>query len=72
MTFDVSDLNDDERQVVRRVAENALARIRLGRVKYGPLEIDNDERNWGREAREEMTDGDIYLVIDEIAAERKR
>lgn len=64
------DLNSDERAIVRRGMERRIARLMLGRQKYGPLDLDGDHRDWLEEAGQEMDDGGIYF--DFLAEKQSR
>ena len=72
-------LNDDEREVLTRInagwdsgfVQLCEARLRAGATAYGPLDIDNDDRDWTAEAREEKADQAIYETIARIRQERK-
>lgn len=52
-------LGPDEIRVLERIAE----RLAMGRKQYGELAVENDPRDWKREASEELLDGCVYLAI---------
>jgi len=52
----------------RRVVERILARLELGRQRYGELDI-SKPREWRRELSEELLDAVIYDTIEAIRAE---
>jgi hypothetical protein len=58
----------DELDVLGFVAD----RLRLGRGRYGPLDIGTDGRDWRRERLEEAADGLIYSAIEVLKAELLR
>lgn len=43
-------------------------RVNWAREKYGPLDLANDRRDWGREAYEEQLDGLFYLACGALKA----
>lgn len=53
------DLGQDERRVLIGVAR----RLQIGRERYGDLRLATDQRDWGREAEEELLDALIYRQI---------
>lgn len=53
-------LHGDELRVLSTLAE----RLAMGRRQYGPLRIENDQRDWRKEAAEEALDLSVYLTID--------
>ena len=55
---------DDEFRVIRAIA----ARLQKGAREYGGLNIDND-RDWGRELREELLDAIVYATVLELRNE---
>lgn len=55
-------LNRDEMAVVIEVAEG-LCR---GRAIYGPLDMANDQRDWRREAQEELRDCLVYIATERL------
>ena len=57
----------DEQRVIDRV----LARLELGRRRYGPLNLAGDRRNWRRERFEERLDALVYDVCAELADEER-
>lgn len=59
-------LAGDELEVVGMVIE----RLRLGRSRYGQLDLARDERVWSREAAEEVIDGLIYAAIGAVVEAR--
>lgn len=61
-TVDVTGLGPDEIRVVRAI----VARLRLGQVRYGPLDIASNPKDWRKEASEEFLDGAIYLAMQTI------
>lgn len=54
-----SELGVDELAVLCLVAE----RLRLGRERYGPLQVATDRRDFGVEALEEVADGLVYAAV---------
>jgi hypothetical protein len=52
----------------RRVMERLLARLELGRRRYGELDI-AAPRNWRRDFGEELLDALIYDTIEELRQE---
>lgn len=54
------DLGPDERRVLEVIA----ARLSMGARQYGPLDVPGDEREWRREAVEELLDGCVYLACE--------
>lgn len=58
----VGGLGRDELRVLVRV----LDRLRIGRERYGPLDIAGSDKDWHREALEEHLDGAIYLAMDSL------
>ena len=61
------DLSDDEQEVLSEM----LKRIEMGRDQYGPLDIDNDPRNFRQEAAEEWVDLAVYSIADAIRKRRR-
>lgn len=53
-----ADLGADELRVLLLVAE----RLAKGRQRYGVLQVDNDGRDFRREALEEAADGLVYVA----------
>jgi hypothetical protein len=53
-------LGNDEARVVIAVAK----RLALGRRCYGALRIQQDPRDWKKEASEEALDAAVYLAAD--------
>lgn len=51
-----------------RVADRVLARLELGRERYGLLDLAKP-RDWRRELREELLDSLVYDVAGELAQE---
>lgn len=49
-----------------RVLDKLLARLELGRKKYGPLDL-GKARDWDREESEELLDARIYQACAELA-----
>lgn len=60
----LGDLAGDELDVVGVIIE----RLKLGRERYGQLDIASDPRDWCEEAREEAADTPIYLAIETLKA----
>ena len=54
----IARLGCDERRVVSAI----VARLELGRRRYGRLHLDSDPRDWRREASEEGLDLAVYLA----------
>jgi len=63
-----AELNADEIEVLALVAE----RLVMGRIQYGPLNIDRDPRDWGLESRAEILDKTAYDAIQMIKFLRLR
>jgi hypothetical protein len=55
----IRDLNRDELSVLCKCA----SRLWAGRASYGQLCLRTDERDWGKEAQEEMIDAALYLAM---------
>ncbi len=51
-------MNEDELRVVGFIA----ARLTLGRADYGPLDVESDGRDFGREIDEEAADLLVYAA----------
>lgn len=58
----VAGLGPDELRVVMHVIE----RLRIGRERYGPLDLATNPKDWRNEATEEFLDGAIYLAMDAV------
>lgn len=52
-----------------RVIDALLARLELGRERYGQLVLAKDRRDWRRERREELLDAIVYEIADELVAQ---
>jgi hypothetical protein len=61
-------LGNDERAVLDMLTQ----RLTLGQSRYGELVIDQDSRDWTREALEESLDLAIYLSIRLHQLDRQR
>lgn len=61
-------MNDDEREVLLCVWE----RLEKGRQTYGPLDLDNDERDLEKEWLEEAIDGFAYTCMMTVKRRRQR
>lgn len=64
----VGALAGDELDVVGHV----IARLQLGRERYGKLDLGNEQRDLVREALEEAADGFVYAISECIRVERRR
>lgn len=53
------ELGPDELRVLERVAQ----RLAMGRKHYGLLNIEKDQREWTKEATEEVLDMSAYLAL---------
>jgi hypothetical protein len=58
----VAGLGPDELRVVMHIVE----RLRIGRERYGPLDLSSNPKDWRNEATEEFLDGAIYLAMESI------
>jgi hypothetical protein len=63
----LEDLGPDEITVLTRIAE----RLAMGADTYGPLEIARDDRDFRKEAREEVEDALVYLACAWLKAEEE-
>ena len=61
-------LGGDELEVLRHIAR----RLVVGGRQYGALSLDTDDRDWNREAEEELVDAMVYRACRSIVAERQR
>jgi hypothetical protein len=52
-----------------RIVERVLARLEIGRQRYGLLDLSADRRDWRRERFEERLDALVYDVAGELAEE---
>ena len=52
-----------------RVIGVVLARLELGRQRYGYLDLNRDRRDWKREEAEEHIDAAVYRACDELDRE---
>jgi hypothetical protein len=59
----------DELRVIDVILERVL---KVGRDSYAPLDLARDERDWGREAADELADALFYLAAREVAATDRR
>lgn len=59
--------SDDERAVLSEM----LRRIEVGRENYGELDLDSDERDFRKEAREEAVDWLVYDIAGSLKRERE-
>jgi hypothetical protein len=59
----------DELRVLDAILERIL---KVGRESYAPLDLARDERDWGREAADELADTLFYLAAREVAANDRR
>lgn len=59
-------LAGDERAVLLALAKRLVA----GRALYGQLELEHDQRDFLREASEELLDATVYLTIDVLRRAR--
>jgi hypothetical protein len=62
-------LNDHEREVIVRNAEDMAEGLRVGRLVYGPWEPAKDSRDLRREARMESRDRAVYDIMGDIREE---
>jgi hypothetical protein len=62
-------LSFDELRVVDVIVTRTL---KLGRESYAPLDLARDERDWGKEAAEELADTLFYLACREVSANDRR
>jgi hypothetical protein len=69
-------LNEQEQEVLLTTAVRKGRRLLTGRTRYKPLDLLNDPRDFRKEAGEELSDGEDYLVMaeirDRLKAEAKR
>ena len=66
----LSELNDDEREVVIGVALRSARRMAKGRIAYGPWVATTEERDLIAEAREEADDLPNYFEMDAVRRSR--
>jgi hypothetical protein len=64
----LGECSDDELRVMNAV----LARLEIGRQRYGRLDLASDVRDWERELGEELLDASIYAAISRLAELRRR
>jgi hypothetical protein len=62
-------LSEDELRVIDVVTSRIIG---LGRNSYEPLDLARDERDWSKEAAEEMADALFYLAAHAVAANDRR
>lgn len=62
-------MSRDELRVIDVIATRIL---RVGRESYEPLDLARDERDWSREASEELADTLFYLAAREVAGGDRR
>jgi hypothetical protein len=62
-------MSHDELRVLEVIGRRVLE---LGRESYAPLDLKRDERDWGKEAAEELADTLFYLAAREVAANDRR
>lgn len=55
-----------------RVFDRLFDRVLRGRVDYGPLDLARDDRDFGAEAADELTDTLFYLCARDVAANDRR
>ncbi len=55
-----------------RAVNVLLARLEIGRRKYGALDISTDPRDWNLEADEEIADLSIYLSFARLTRRNAR
>ena len=85
MTFPIqskerSELEAEVIEMVKRLSRDELRcirywgnrMIRIGHSKYGPLDIENDDRRWVTERTEETADREFYGALIELAKEDRR
>lgn len=65
--YDTGDVSDDEKRVLELVEEG----LSSGREVYGPLEIDEDNRDWLEEAIEELRDALVYIAAKLVEIKRR-
>jgi hypothetical protein len=65
----VEQLSRDELRVFRYIGQRML---RLGRNKYGALDLANESRTWTREMAEEQSDRLFYDGCREVATEDRK
>lgn len=65
----IPQLSTDEKRVVNAIVQRLL---RVGREHYSPLDLARDERDWGKEAAEELADALFYFAAREVAANHDR
>lgn len=56
-------LNGDERAVVLDVAMRSVRKVIAGRLKYGPMDLARDPRDWLEEASQEADDLANYYAM---------
>ncbi len=56
-------LPEDERKVLDHIATRMYD---VGLVSYGPMDIENDQRNMGSEEREELYDACVYRALGNL------
>lgn len=61
-------LEPDSEEVLSLIRE----RLTIGQERYGPLDINTDQREWELEALEEALDLSVYLAIRLIHLRRQR
>jgi hypothetical protein len=62
-------LSEDELRVIDVITSRIIG---LGRNSYEPLDLARDERDWTKEAAEELADTLFYLAAREVAANDRR
>ena len=60
-------MSEDELAVVAAL----VRRLERGRMSYGALDVSGDGRSWRLERTEELEDGLVYTLIDEVARARR-
>ena len=73
-------MNDDEKEVFNQIADWNVTQPRLdriidrmmgkGRMKYGPLDLATDTRDFKQEAQEEMDDWYVYTACEAVQDKR--
>lgn len=63
------ELNDLEVKVVQNVAERTAKRMAIGRLRYGPLELQGEKATveyWANELQQEVDDVPTYSSIIDV------
>lgn len=69
LTAQLHQCSRDELRIVSTILDRVL---RVGRESYAPLDLSKEDRDWGKEAQEELADTLFYLAARHVAAEDRR